>query len=267
MVTPEQGVVVVTGAASGIGRALAQRAASAGARAVVVVDLDGEAATAVADTLGAAGVGIGLDVTDETAVAAAIDEITAATGEIDIWCSNAGVGGGAGLGSDADWSRTFGVHVLAHVYVARHLLPRMARRGGGHLMVTASAAGLLTEMDAAPYTATKHAAVALAEWLAIQYGDRGVSVSCLCPQAVRTPMTDALASDSATLAAGTIIEPTDVADAVLRAWAEDRFLILPHPEVAEYERRRAADRDRWLAGMRRVRAGLAARRGDGGVQL
>jgi NAD(P)-dependent dehydrogenase (short-subunit alcohol dehydrogenase family) len=255
MITPTGAVVVVTGGASGIGKALAERAAADGARAVVVADLDGAAAAQVAATLGV-GAGRPLDVTDESAVRRAIEEITATVGEIDIWCSNAGVGGGGGLGDDADWEQAFGVHVLAHVYVARHLLPRMAQRGSGHLMVTASAAGLLTEMDAAPYTITKHGAVALAEWLAIQYGDQGVSVSCLCPQAVRTPMTADLGSTSATLAAGALLEPSDVADAVISAWQDGRFLILPHPEVAEYEQRRAADRDRWLAGMRRVRARL-----------
>jgi NAD(P)-dependent dehydrogenase (short-subunit alcohol dehydrogenase family) len=132
----------------------------------------------------------------------------------------------------------------------------MAARGSGRFMVTASAAGLLTEMDTAPYPVTKHGAVALAEWLAIHYGDKGVQVSCLCPQAVRTPMTAGMGADSATLAAGGVLEPDDVAEVVLAAFADGRFLVLPHPEVAEYERRRAADRDRWLAGMRRVYAKL-----------
>jgi NAD(P)-dependent dehydrogenase (short-subunit alcohol dehydrogenase family) len=256
MITPDGAVVVVTGGASGIGRALAERAAADGARTVVVADLDAVAAAQVAATLGGVGVSLALDVADETAVRRAIEEITASAGEIDIWCSNAGIAGRGGLGDDAEWERAFGVHVLAHVYVARHLLPRMAQRGSGHLLVTASAAGLLIEMDAAPYSVTKHGAVALAEWLAIQYGDQGVSVSCLCPQGVRTPMTAALDATSATLAAGALLEPSDVADAVIAAWREGRFLILPHQEVAEYERRRAADRDRWLAGMRRIRARL-----------
>jgi NAD(P)-dependent dehydrogenase (short-subunit alcohol dehydrogenase family) len=256
MVSPDGAVVVVTGGASGIGRGIAERAAAQAARAVVVADVDATRAAEVAATLGGVGHGLGLDVTDETAVARAIEEITSIVGEIDIWCSNAGVPTGPGLGEDADWERGFRVHVLAHVYVARHLLPRMAARGRGHVMITASAAGLLTEMDTAPYTVTKHGAVALAEWLAIQYGDQGVTVSCLCPQGVRTAMTAGFDSASATLAAGALIEPSDVADAVIAAWAQEQFLILPHPEVAEYERRRAADRDRWLAGMRRVRARL-----------
>lgn len=256
MITPAGAVIVVTGGASGIGAALAERVAAEGARRVVVADLDAAAAARVAASLGSVGTALALDVTDEAAVRRAIEQITADAGEIDIWCSNAGVAGRGGLGDDADWDRAFRVHVLAHVYVGRHLLPRMAGRGRGHLLVTASAAGLLTEMDTAPYTVTKHGAVALAEWLAIQYGETGVSVSCLCPQGVRTPMTAGFDATSATLAAGVMLEPSDVADAVIAAWREGRFLILPHPEVAEYERRRAADRDRWLAGMRRVRRRL-----------
>jgi NAD(P)-dependent dehydrogenase (short-subunit alcohol dehydrogenase family) len=256
MVTLNQAVVVVTGGASGIGQALAERAAAEGARAVVVADLDETKAASVAGSLSGRGIGIGLDVTDEAAVAHTIDEVSSRVGEIDIWCSNAGVGSGVGLGEDDAWDRAFRVHVLAHVYVGRHLLPRMAARGSGHLMITASAAGLLTEMDSAPYTATKHGSVAVAEWLAIQYGDKGVGVSCLCPQGVRTPMTAALDSRSATLAAGALIEPSDVVDAIFAAWAAGQFLILPHPEVGEYERRRAGDRDRWLAAMRKVRARL-----------
>jgi short-subunit dehydrogenase len=144
------------------------------------------------------------------------------------------------------------------VHVARALLPRMAARGRGHLLVTASAAGLLTQMDAAAYSVTKHGSVALAEWLAIRYGDDGVTVSCLCPQGVRTPMLEREGVGPAVLAAGGVLDPEDVADAVVDALADGRFLILPHPEVAEFEQRRAADRDRWLAGMRRVRARLRA---------
>ena len=256
MVTPRDAVGVVTGGASGIGKALSQRVAAEGARAVVVIDLDAALAAEAAASLGTVGTFRQLDVTDEAAVAATISEITREIGEIDIWCSNAGIPSSRGLGDDADWERTFHVHVLAHVYVARHLLPRMAERGSGHLLVTASAAGLLTEMDTAPYTVTKHGSVALAEWLSIQYGDLGVTVSCLCPQGVNTPMTAGFDKTSATLAAGAFLEPSDVSDAVIAAWREGRFLILPHPQVAEYEQRRTADRDRWLAGMRRVRSRL-----------
>lgn len=259
MVQVRGAVVVVTGGASGIGAALVRRFAAEGAAAVVVADLDGPGATRLAAEL-PAGHGLPLDAGDEAAVAAAVARIEAEIGPVGIWCSNAGVAGGSGLGDDADWQRCWRLHVHAHVLAARHVLPRMVARGQGHLLITASAAGLLTELDAAPYAVTKHASVALAEWLAIQHGDDGVSVSCLCPQAVRTPMLANAPATSATLAAGAVIGPGQVAEAVMAAFAEDRFLILPHPEVAEYERRRAADRDRWLGGMRRLRARLRARR-------
>lgn len=257
-------VAVVTGGAGGIGRALAQRFAVEGARAVILADLDGAAAASAAETL-PCGVrqGVALDVTDEAAVAALAARIEDETGPIDVWCSNAGVGTAEGLGDDADWDRCWRIHVLAHVYAARHVLPPMILRGRGHFMITASAAGLLTEMDTAPYAVTKHGSVALAEWLAIRYGNTGVGFSCLCPQAVRTAMTASLGDESSTLAAGAMIEPTEVADAVVQALADGRFLILPHPQVAEFERRRAGDRDRWLAGMRRVRSELENRRVEG----
>jgi NAD(P)-dependent dehydrogenase (short-subunit alcohol dehydrogenase family) len=252
-------VAVVTGGAGGIGRALARRFAREGARAVAVADLDEEGARRVAAELDCpVALHAGVDVTDAAAVAALVDRVEREAGPIDLWCSNAGVAVGADLGGDADWERCWQVHVMAHVHVARSLLPRMAARGRGHLLVTASAAGLLTQMDAAPYTVTKHGSVALAEWLAIRYGDDGVTVSCLCPQGVRTAMTAREGADSAVLAAGALLEPEDVADAVVAALADGRFLVLPHPEVAEFERRRAADRDRWLAGMRRLRTRLRA---------
>jgi len=257
-------LAVVTGGASGIGRALAQRFAAEGARGVVVADVDEAGAKTVAAELPCeVRVGVRLDVTDESAVAALAAQVESEHGPIDIWCSNAGVGTAEGLGDDADWDRAWRVHVLAHLYAARHVLPAMVRRGRGHFMVTASAAGLLTEMDTAPYAVTKHGSVALAEWLAIRYGGSGVRFTCLCPQAVRTPMTATLGADSATLAAGPMLEPTDVADAVMAAFADGRFLILPHPQVAEFERRRAGDRDRWLAGMRRVKAELDRHRSGG----
>lgn len=251
------GVAVVTGGAGGIGAALARRFAADGAAAVVVADLDGEGAAGVAARLPApVGHGLALDVTDEPAVAAAVDRIEQEIGPVDLWCSNAGVASAPGLGDDADWERCWRLHVYAHLLAARHVLPRMVERGRGHLLVTASAAGLLTELDTAPYAVTKHASVALAEWLAIRHGGDGIGVSCLCPQAVRTRMLAGAGPDSATLAAGPVLTPDRVADSVAEALADGRFLILPHPEVAEYERRRAADRDRWLAGMRRARARL-----------
>jgi NAD(P)-dependent dehydrogenase (short-subunit alcohol dehydrogenase family) len=254
-------VAVITGGASGIGRALAERFLAEGARAVAVADRSGAGAAAAELAAGATGgqrvLGLDLDVTDEAAVRAAAARVDAELGPIDIWCSNAGIVTGPDLGSDAVWDAGYRVHVLAHVYVARHVLPLMLARGSGHILITASAAGLLTEMDSAAYSVTKHGSVALAEWLAIRHGgDTGVSFSCLCPQGVHTPMTAAFGTDSAVMAAGGFIQPGQVADAVVAALAEDRFLILPHPEVAEYERRRTGDRDRWLAGMRRTWAKL-----------
>jgi NAD(P)-dependent dehydrogenase (short-subunit alcohol dehydrogenase family) len=254
-------VAVITGGAGGIGRALAERFAAEGARAVVVADLDPAAAAATAATLSSpVHLGLGCDVTVEAEVVALVDRVEAEVGPIDVWCSNAGLGGGPDLGSDAAWDACWRVHVLAHVYAARVVLPGMVLRGRGHFLVTASAAGLLTELDAAPYTVTKHGSVAIAEWLAIRYGGNGVDFSCLCPQGVRTPLLAGAGPDAAATAAGAVLEPEAVADAVVKAFSDDRFLILPHPEVAEYERRRAGDRDRWLAGMRRVRARLVARR-------
>jgi NAD(P)-dependent dehydrogenase (short-subunit alcohol dehydrogenase family) len=250
-------VAVVTGGAGGIGRALAERFAAEGARAVVVADLDGPGAERVAAALACpAPLGVALDVTDQAAVARLVDRVEDEVGPVDLWCSNAGVALGPDLGGDGDWERSFAVHVLAHVYLARALAPRMAARGRGHLLLTASAAGLLANMDSAPYSVTKHGTVALAEWLAIRWGDAGVGVSCLCPQGVRTAMTAGMGAGSSVVAAGALLEPEAVAESVVQGLADGRFLILPHPEVAEFERRRAADRDRWLAGMRRVRARL-----------
>jgi NAD(P)-dependent dehydrogenase (short-subunit alcohol dehydrogenase family) len=249
-------VAVVTGGARGIGRALAERFAAEGAAGVVVADLDRDGAERVAAGLGCPSLGAALDVTDPGAVARLVDRVEDELGPVDLWCSNAGVAVGDGLGDRGDWERSFAVHVLAHVHLARVLAPRMAARGRGHLLLTASAAGLLTSMDSAPYAVTKHGTVALAEWLAIRWGDEGVGVSCLCPQGVRTAMTEGMGPGSSVLAAGALLEPEEVAEAVVRGLGEGRFLILPHPEVATFERRRAADRDRWLAGMRRARARL-----------
>jgi len=249
-------VVVVTGAASGIGRAMARRFAADGASIVYVADLDGDGAMAVAEEIG--GVGVGIDVTDEAAIVALIEQVEHDHGPIDLWAGNAGIGanGGVELGDD-EWNANWNVNVLAHVKACRHLVPRWTERGSGHLLITASAAGLLTNLGTAPYAVTKHGAVALAEWIAITHGDAGIGVSCLCPQGVRTPMTEAdgeLAVE--VVKAMGMIEPEEVAEAVAVGLANDDFLILPHPEVARYELNRATDRGRWLAGMRRLQATL-----------
>ena len=249
-------VVIVTGGASGIGRALCRRFAQEGARGTVVADLDADGATAVADEItatGAPAVAVSTDVGVEADVMALVDKATDTYGPIDLFCANAGIAiGGSVDAPDEEWQRIWDINVMAHVYSARAVLPGMLDRGEGYLLHTASAAGLLTNLGAAPYAVTKHAAVALAEWLAITYGDAGIKVSCLCPQGVRTNMLLGAGPEGDALLAAGAIEPEDVADAVVAGLAAERFLILPHPEVAEYFQRKAGDYDRWLAGMRRL---------------
>jgi NAD(P)-dependent dehydrogenase (short-subunit alcohol dehydrogenase family) len=249
-------VVVVTGGASGIGAALCRRFAQEGARAVVVADLDADGATAVADEIG--GTAASTNVAREVDVEALVERTTAEHGPIDLFCSNAGIAIGGGVEvPDEDWQRIWEINTMAHVYAARAVLPGMLARGEGYLLNTASAAGLLTNLGAAPYAVTKHAAVALAEWLAITHGDAGIKVSVLCPQGVRTPMLlggAELGDEAASMLLAGAIEPTDVADAVVAGLRAETFLILPHPEVAEYVRRKADDYDRWLSGMRRLQA-------------
>jgi NAD(P)-dependent dehydrogenase (short-subunit alcohol dehydrogenase family) len=253
-------VTVVTGGASGIGRALCRRFAAEGAKAVVVADLDAAGAEAVAREIG--GLAVATDVTREADVQALVARSRDAYGPIDLFCSNAGIAVGAGLGDatsgpfapDAAWQRSWDVNLMAHVYAARAVLPEMLARGAGYLLNTASAAGLLTDVSAHAYSVSKHAAVGFAEWLAISYGDRGIRVSCLCPQGVRTGM---LAGVSQAVGGqhllADMIEPEAVADAVVAGLAKEEFLILPHPRVREYLLRKASDYDRWLAGMRRLR--------------
>ncbi len=255
----------MTGGASGIGEAIAEAFVAEGARAVVVADRDGDGAQRVADRLGPTATGAALDVADEDAIRRLVAETEAAHGPIDIFVSNAGyaLGGGIDL-PDEEWFRMMDVHVWSHLYAARAVIPGMVERGEGYLLNTASAAGLLTQMDSGPYAVSKHAAVALAEWLAINYGDRGVKVSVLCPQAVRTNILgdpSALADREGGRQAGGdgVLEPEDAARACLEAMRAERFLVLPHAEVATYFKRKADDYDRWLGGMRRFRRRLGGR--------
>lgn len=241
-------IVVVTGAASGIGRALAEAFAGAGAKLVVSADLNADGAEATARATG--GVGIRTDVSREADIRALVETVEERHGPIGIFCSNAGilVTGGPEV-VDETWQRIWDTNVMAHVWAARHVVPRMVARGGGYLLNTASAAGLLNQVGAAPYAVTKHAAVGFAEWLSITYGDKGIGVSVLCPQSVRTAMTQGRESVAAIDGQ---LEPGPVADACLDAIRTGRFLVLPHPEVLEYMRRKTSDYDRWLGGMRRL---------------
>ncbi len=263
-------ICVVTGGASGIGQALCQRFAAEGARAVVVVDRDADGALATAGALGRRAVARTADVTVEADVEAVVERTEDEIGPIDLFASNAGILGFGGIeASDTVWANVWSVNVLAHLYAARAVVPLMLERGGGYLLSTASAAGLLSQPDDAPYTVTKHAAVALAEWLAITYGDQGIKVSCVCPMAVDTAMlrgseaavegaggTGAAAPAAQAASVQGVLAPEQVAAAVIEGIRDERFLVLPHPEVATFEQRRAADRDRWLAGMRRLSAAL-----------
>lgn len=256
-------VIVVTGAGSGIGAGLARRFVAEGARAVVLADRDLAAAQAVAGRSGSRARAAELDVTDEAAVAALVTDVLAEHGRIDLFCSNAGLATGAGLdgggldvGRSADeaWQRAWKVHVLSHVYAARAVLPAMIAAGGGYLLNTASAAGLLSAPGDAPYTASKHAAVGLAEWLAYTYRDRNIRVSVLCPMGVDTPLLmDGLAAGSpaaaAVAASGPVISVDQVADAVVEAVSTEAFLVLPHPQVGKFWATKAADVEGWLASM------------------
>lgn len=249
-------VVVVTGAASGIGEAMLKRFAAEGAGAVVALDIDGDGATSAAEAVG--GLGMQLDVSDDHATAAVVSKIEAEFGRIDILCLNAGIATGGSVDEPNElWQQTWDVNVMSHVYATRYALPGMLARGEGYIVHTASAAGLLTNIGAAPYSVTKHAVVALAEWLSVTYGDRGIRVSALCPQFVDTPMLDVFTHDSDEMQSwvkSTALSADEVADSVVEGIARETFLILPHAEVAEYFSQKANDYDRWLSGMRKLRA-------------
>jgi len=244
-------VCVVTGGASGIGEATARAFAQAGARGVVVADLKTSRARLAEVAGDIEGLAVTADVGEEEDVRALIAATEAKFGDIDVFFSNAGLlRRGQESASDADWDVSWRVHVMSHVFAARVLVPKMLARGEGYLLNTASAAGLLASLNAMPYRVTKNAAVALAEHLAIQYGDRGIRVSVLCPQSVQTGMTTP--GPSAARVDG-VLQPTAVARMVIEAMAEERFLILSHPQVQGYMQRKAFNRDRWLEGMRRLR--------------
>jgi NAD(P)-dependent dehydrogenase (short-subunit alcohol dehydrogenase family) len=248
--------VVVTGGGGGIGRAMARRLAADGAR-VVVNDLDAAAAEAVAAEIG--GLAVPGDAGTEQGVAGLIAAAAGFLGEIDVYCSNAGTGGGTGAETPDDvWQRAWEVNTMAHVRAARVLLPGWLARGTGTFVVTASAAGLLTMLGSAPYSVTKHAAVGFAEWLAATYQHRGLAVHCVCPQGVRTQMLAGSGRAGDVVLAGAAIEPEQVADALTAALADGRFLVLPHPEVHDYYVQRATDTDRWLRGMSRLQQRIEA---------
>lgn len=246
-------IIVVTGAASGIGRELVKRFYEEGAKEVVSVDLNLDGAEETAKMYG--GRALSANVGQEEDVKAVIDTVESEVGPIDLFCSNAGIGTGNGIASPNDeWQRSWDVNVMSHVYAARHLIPLMVARGGGYLMNTSSAAGLLNQVGGAAYGVTKHAAVGFGEWIAMTYAHQGIKVSMLCPQAVRTAMTMGAPDSPNIKAAATdgMMEPSELADAVIEGLAEERFVILPHPEVADYMKRKTADYDRWIGGMNRL---------------
>ena len=249
-------VCVVTGGASGIGKALAGRFVAEGAKAVVIADLNGDAVSAVASEIGAQSFAV--DVRDESAIASMVAAVESEHGQIDLFCSNAGIIGVDGdpwwaTGADnALWQRMWEIHVMSHVYAARACLPAMIARREGYFLNTASAAGLLAQIGSAPYSVTKHAAVSFAESLSITHGDDGIKVSCLCPQAVDTAMTAGTEGGGVAGVDG-MLSAEAVAEAVVQGLDAESFLILPHPEVEEYRQNKARSYDRWLGGMRKLR--------------
>lgn len=256
-------VIVVTGGAHGIGRALCERFAAEGAKGVCVADLDAAAGQAVADSI--QGLFVRCDVSQEAQILAVIERTEARFGPIDLFCSNAGIfvldgpehAAGA---SEADWQKIWQINVMAHIYAARALLPKMLARGSGYFLNTSSAAGLLSQIGSSAYSTTKHAAIGFAESLAITHGDQGIGVSVLCPQGVVTNMTRGQADTPQ--AADGMLQPSDVAQCVVEGLLADRFMILPHPQVREYMQRKAADYERWISGMRRFRRKFTAAPGS-----
>ncbi len=246
-------VIVVTGGATGIGRSLCERFATESPKAIIVADIDFAGAEAVAAKIN--GTAIKCDVAIETDITALLKATNEKFGVIDLFCSNAGIiSMGGAEAPDEDWERIWDINVMAHIYAARAVLPQMLERGEGYLLQTASAAGLLSQIGSAPYAVTKHAAVAFAEYLSITHGDQGIKVSCLCPQGVRTKMLLGDDGDKDSFLLAGSVSPEEVAEAVVAGIASEQFLILPHPEVAEFFLRKATDYDRWIRGMRRLNA-------------
>lgn len=246
----------MTGAGGGIGAAIARALAAAGAR-VLVTDIDPAAAERVATGIGSgSALATACDAADEGSLRAALQLAEHELGPVDAFFANAGVAPASGLGEEPEWETALQLHLMGHVRAARLLLPGWLARGRGHFVATASAAGLLTQIGSAPYSASKHAALGFAEWLAITHGDRGIGVTCVCPMGVRTAMLEESRPDDPALlsvtAAGAVLEPDEVARQTLDAVAAGRFLVLPHPEVGEFFRRKADDHERWLRGMRRL---------------
>lgn len=252
--TLDGAAVVITGAGRGIGRALAERFAAEGAR-LALNDLDVDACRVVAAELDA--VALPGDATSAEGADDLVGQAVAALGGVDLFCANAGIEAG-GADTDDAWQRSWDVNVMGHVRAFRALAPAWLERGEGRFVATVSAAGLLMMPGAAAYTATKHAALAHAEWLSVTYGDRGITVQVICPLGVRTDMVRLDTPHGAVVLGPTLIEPAEVADAVMAGLADDRFLILPHPHVRDFYLARATDTDRWLAGMRRVQAAIEA---------
>lgn len=264
-------VAIVTGAAGGIGAAIAQRLLEHGARGVLVTDIDAARLEETGKRLAADHPGrveaVAADASSTDGIARLIDVAERELGPVDVYFANAGIAGGGSLeASEDDWSRALDINLMAHVRAAKLLVPGWLERGEGYFFSTASAAGLLTQIGSATYAVTKHGAVAFSEWLAVTYGGRGIRVSCLCPQGVNTELLMAgtrsddsveRASARAVLDAGALLEPLDVADRVVEALGDERFLVLPHPQVLDFFRRKGSDYDRWIAGMQRYQASVS----------
>jgi len=249
---PQGKVIVVTGAARGIGAALAKRFVQAGAKSVVISDLVQAEVDATAKEIGAQSA-FQVDVADEQQIVKLIEETESRHGPIDLFCSNAGISvEGSLTASNEIWQKIWEINSMSHVYAARAIVPKMIQRGGGYLLNTVSAAGLLTQLGSAPYAVTKHAAMAFAEWLAITYQRDGIKVSALCPQGVRTRLLESVSGGAADMLKATSISPEQVAECVMEGLAAERFLILPHPEVGTYFQNKANDYERWLKGMRKL---------------